>query len=95
MKTTSYLISTDGVSSTIITRELKLADGLVKKKNFFLKVDCQIHSRDQPAPRGIENHADLNHPAFCLIVCSSSRASRAAEGIDEDKGHHVVRIAHR
>jgi len=92
VKTTSYLISTDGVSSTIITRELKLADGLVKKKNFFLKVDCQIHSRDQPAPRGIENHADLNHPAFCLIVCSFSRA---AEGIDKDKGHHVVRIAYR
>ena len=93
MKTTSYLVSTDGVSSTIITRELKLADGLVKKKNiFFLMVDCQIHSRDQPAPRGIENHADLNHPAFCLIVCSFSRA---AEGIDKDKGHRVVRIAYR
>ena len=93
MKTTSYLVSTDGVSSTIITRELKLAYGLgKKKKNFFLKVDCQIHSRDQPAPRGIENHADLNHPAFCLIVCSFSRA---AEGIDKDKGHRVVRIAYR
>lgn len=35
VKTTSYLISTDGVSSTIITRELRLPDGLVKKKNFF------------------------------------------------------------
>ena len=93
MKTTSYLISADGVSSTIITRELRLADGLVKKKkNFFLKVDCQIHSRDQPAPRGTENHADLNHPAFCLIVCSFSRA---AEGIDEDKGHQVLRMAYR
>lgn len=35
VKTTSYLISTDGVSSTIITRELRLPDGLVKKKIFF------------------------------------------------------------
>lgn len=32
MKTTSYLVSTDGVSSTIITRELRLPDGLVKIK---------------------------------------------------------------
>lgn len=52
----------------------------VKKK---VKAGCQIHSRDWPAPRGMENPADLNHPATCLVVCSSQTwsFSAATEGV--------------
>lgn len=53
--------------------------GLKKK----VKAGCQIHSRDWPAPRGMENPADLNHPDTCLVVCSSQTRSfsAATEGV--------------